>query len=75
MATKSPQLKEKIDDLFTRISSLERDVLALKKYFKFIKRGTDKEIWEKIKPSYRKAQEKVFKEKYPDLYARIKKTK
>jgi len=47
----------------------------LKRYFKFIEKESDEKIWKKIEPVYRRVQERIFKEKYPELYAKVKKEK
>lgn len=75
MKTKNLSTQGTINQLLSRISYLEREVLSLKKYFKFIERESDEKIWKKIRPFYQKVQEKIFQEKYPELYAKIKKEK
>jgi DUF438 domain-containing protein len=65
--------KENLNELMTRLSAVEREILVLKKYFKFLKEESDERIWKKIKPVYEEIQEKIFKERYPELYAKIKK--
>jgi shikimate kinase len=67
--------KENLNELLTRVSTLEREVLILKRYFKFLREESDEKIWKKIKPVYEKIQERIFKERYPELYAKIKKKK
>jgi len=67
--------RERINELSSRVSLLEREVLSLKRYFKFVEGESDERVWKKIKPIYEKIQEKIFKERYPELYAEIKKEK
>jgi shikimate kinase len=67
--------KENLNELLTRVSALEKEILVLKRYFKFLREKSDEKIWKKIKPVYEKIQERIFKERYPELYAKIKKKK
>jgi archaellum component FlaC len=67
--------KENLNELSTRISALEREVSVLKRYFKFLREESEEKIGKKIKPVYEKIQERIFKERYPELYAKIKKKK
>ncbi len=64
-------------NLEQKVNYLERDVSEIKKYlgFNILKKekDTDMENWEKIKEISEKIRESIFKERYPRLYARIKK--
>jgi len=72
---KNSLTKENLNELLTRISALEREISVLKRYFKFLREESDEKIWKEIKPVYEKIQERIFKERYPELYAKIKKKK
>ena len=60
-----------------KIKTLERDILAIKKYlgFDIWKRDLDLKNWGRLKKDSRKIREEIFKEKYSGLYAKIQKGK
>ncbi len=62
-------------NLEQKIKYLERDISEIKKYlgFKSLKKDTDMKNWQKIKGISEKIRESIFKERYPQLYARVKK--
>ena len=62
-------------NLEQKVKYLERDILEIKKYlgFNILKKDTDMENWQKIKGISEKIREDIFKERYPRLYARIRK--
>lgn len=62
-------------NLEQKIKYLERDISEIRKYLGvgIIKKDTDMENWEKIKGISEKIRESIFKERYPGLYAKIRK--
>ncbi|OIO45411.1 MAG: hypothetical protein AUJ24_00655 [Parcubacteria group bacterium CG1_02_36_42] len=60
-----------------KIKILERDISEIKKYLGFSvpKKDVDFENWQKIKKTAKKIREQIFKERYPELYAKLKKRK
>lgn len=62
-------------NLEQKVKYLERDISEIKKYlgFNILKKDTDMENWQKIKGISEKIREDIFKERYPRLYAKIKK--
>lgn len=61
-------------NLEQKVKYLERDISEIRKYLGFgiIKKDTDVENWQKIKGISEKIRESIFKERYPRLYAKIK---
>ena len=64
-------------DLVQKIKGLEKDISKIKEYlgFDISKEDVDIENWKKIREISKKIREEIFKEKYPRLYAKIKKGK
>ena len=66
-------------NLEQKVRVLERDILDIKKYLGFglskkdADRDVDFENWQKIKGISRKIRKELFIEKYPELYAKLKK--
>ncbi len=62
-------------NLEQKVKYLEKDISEIKKYlgFNILKKDTDMENWGRIKRISEKIRESIFKERYPQLYARIKK--
>lgn len=62
-------------NLEQKVKYLERDISEIKKYlgFDIFKEDIDMENWERIKGISEKIRETIFKERYPRLYARIRK--
>lgn len=60
-------------NLSQKVKELERDISEIKKYLGFVipKKDLDLENWEKIKEVSREIRRNLFKERYPELYARI----
>jgi hypothetical protein len=66
-------------NLSQKVKILERDISEIKKYlgFSIPKERVDFDIdfknWQKIKRTVKKIREELFKERYPRLYAKLKK--
>jgi len=68
-------------NLFQKVKILEKDISEIKKYLGFgipkekVNFDIDLENWRKIKRTVKKIREKLFKERYPRLYAKLKKSR
>jgi hypothetical protein len=66
-------------NLVQKVRVLERDISDIKKYLGFglskkdVAIDVDFDNWQKIKGVARKIRKELFKEKYPGLYAKLKK--
>ena len=59
-------------DLAQKVKILEKDISEIKKYLGFgiFRKDLDLENWQRIKKISRKVRRELFKEKYPELYAK-----
>jgi hypothetical protein len=68
-------------NLSQKVKILEKDISEIKKYLGFgipkeeINFDIDLENWQKVKRTVKKVREELFKERYPRLYAKLKKSR
>ena len=68
-------------NLSQKVRILERDISEIKKYLGFgipkekVNFDIDLENWQKVKRTVKKVREELFKERYPRLYAKLKKSR
>ena len=66
-------------NLSQKVKILERDISEIKKYLgvgipkEKVNFDIDLKNWQKIKRTVKKIREELFKERYPRLYAKLKK--
>jgi len=68
-------------NLSQKVKILERDISEIKKYLgvgipkEKVNFDIDLKNWQKIKRTVKKIREELFKERYPRLYAKLKKSR
>ena len=68
-------------NFFQKVKILEKDISEIKKYLGFgipkekVNFDIDLENWRKIKRTVKRIREELFKERYPRLYAKLKKSR
>jgi len=68
-------------NLSQKVKILERDISEIKKYLgvgipkEKVNFDIDLENWRKIKRTVKRIREELFKERYPRLYAKLKKSR
>ena len=72
MASKSSLIEKRIENIEKEFSIFKKMFFSFLTSRKTFPRS-DQQIWREIRDSYEKIQEKLFKERYPSLYAKIKK--
>lgn len=76
------QKKQSLSPVLERMQKMEQEFQQLKlEVFNILSakpknqtsQKTDAQIWQEIRKDYEKIQEQLFSERYPELYAKIKK--